>query len=409
MTPDLARRAGSFAICAFAATVPLTIAGANMSWGLLAASLTALFAVKGEVRWASRKSALENPLLFFLAVSILTTALGTDPAHSIRYTHQDVHKVWIYYLLMVAIASCPTRAWKAWLTAGFAVAAVIGIAQAVPTFFLHIPAEQKVRAHAFVHPVTYGGQMAVALIGAVAVLCAPDERRPELKRLAALGAVLFAIALFFSNTRAAILSAIAGLCAVFVIIPRLRKWVFLMIPTSILAIAVLEIVMPERALIAPLVRAVRTGNTDNQQLLRFQLWDGAIQMAKDHPLTGVGHNNFREEFPKYVDTVFDDGRKSFGTAHNLFFQHLAERGILGLAASFWLFGALLLEAWRRSRHKQTAMNLWALGVSVAFLTQNMTEVALQVEILWLLVFFVWIAAEIEYKESLKPHRLGDEQ
>lgn len=404
MRPDreTARSAAALAIAAFAAAAPLTIAGANVSWGLLAAALLALAANGGGIRWDARKSVLENPLIFFLAVSVLTSALGTNPGHSFRYTNQDVHKLWIYYLFMVGLASCPAANWKRWLAAGFSVAAVIGIWQAAPTFFLEIAAERKIRAHAFVHPVTYGSQMAIALIGAASVLCAPEERRTGIRRIAAGAAILFGTALFFSNTRAAILSAIAGLCAVLLIIPRLRKWVLVTIPVSMIALAGLEVVMPERALVAPLIRAVRTGNTDNQQLLRFQLWEGALLMARDHPATGVGHNNFRSEFPKYVEAVFDDGRSSFGTAHNLFFHHLAERGIIGLSAVFWLLGSMLLEAWRRSRHKPTALNLWALGTSAAFVVQNMTEVALQVEILWMLVFFVWISAEVEYKRGLKP-------
>ncbi|PCI39769.1 MAG: hypothetical protein COB53_02550, partial [Elusimicrobia bacterium] len=150
------------------------------------------------------------------------------------------------------------------------------------------------------------------------------------------------------------------------------------------------------------VKAIRTGDTSSGQLVRLHLWNGAIKMAKANPLTGVGHNNFRTEFPKHVDAVLDGNVKTFGTAHNLYLHHLAERGIIGLAAVFWLLAVLLLEAWRRSRDKPSAANLWALGTVTAFLIQNLTEVALQVEILWMLVFFIWIAARTEYNIDRKP-------
>ncbi len=409
MNSESARRAGAAAICAFAASVPLSIAGANISWGLLAAALLAMAYMGRPPVWNARFSIIEKPLWAFIAASILASALGTDPAHSFRYTNQDVHKIWIYYLFTIGMATIVRANWRPWVAAGFTIAALIGIWQSLPAFLglVWVPLDASIRAHAFVHAVTFGEQIAIALLGGLAYLTSPDvEDTPRLRFGATAFTALMALALMLSQTRAAILSAFVGATAILILQRNYRKLVFIAIPLAILGIVAVEVTMPQRGLVAPILSALRTGKTNNKQLLRLHLWDGAVQMAADRPLTGVGHNNYRTELPKYVTTLFDDGTKSFGTAHNLYIHHLAERGLIGLAALFWLLGAFLLQAWRRCRDKPTALNLWALGTTVAFLVQNMTEVALQVEILWMLVFFIWILSESSYTRrfnSALPH------
>ena len=90
-------------ICLFCATVPFTIAGANISWALLFAALLIYVCSGRRIRLSARRSAIETPLYVFLAAAIVTTTLGIDPSHSVRFLHQDVHKVWIYLLFMVAL------------------------------------------------------------------------------------------------------------------------------------------------------------------------------------------------------------------------------------------------------------------------------------------------------------------
>ena len=403
MTSETSRRATSFSACLFAAAVPLSIAGANISWALFAVSLAAFAYSGGTLIWKGRKSVLEKPLWAFLFVSILASALGTEPSHSFRFTNQDLHKVWIYYLFMVGLASVGKARIIPFAAAGFSVAALVGLSQALPSAlgFIPDPRDGSNRAHAFVHAVTFGGQMTVAFLGGLAFALSPQNaNRPRIKRLAWIFCGLTGAALVLSQTRAALLGVAAGTCSILILLPRLRKWVLIAIPLTVLCFAALEIAFPYRSIVRPLISSIRSGKTSGIQMQRLHLWHGALAMATDHPITGVGHNNFRAEFPKYIDTVFDDKRKSFGTAHNLYFHHLAERGILGLAVLFWLLGAFTLEAWRRSRDKPEAVHLWALATSVAFLVLNLTEVALQVEIFWMLVFFVWIISESKYHNRL---------
>lgn len=59
---------------------------------------------------------------------------------------------------------------------------------------------------------------------------------------------------------------------------------------------------------------------------RIDIWKGAWNMVKAHPITGLGINTFSANYPKYRVVVGED------YAHNCFLQMWAEAGILGLAA-----------------------------------------------------------------------------
>jgi len=78
---------------------------------------------------------------------------------------------------------------------------------------------------------------------------------------------------------------------------------------------------------------------------RFEIWEGGIQMAKDHPL-GVGPGNFGRHIGNYLPQYA--GRD----AHNTYVRCLCEVGWVGLA----VFAALIVNAaicmWRVMRRSQ---------------------------------------------------------
>lgn len=65
-----------------------------------------------------------------------------------------------------------------------------------------------------------------------------------------------------------------------------------------------------------------------KEIGRIRVWQSAINMFGDHPLTGVGLNNFGEP---YRNSYLTQGstESHLEHAHNLFLQQLAETGIIG--------------------------------------------------------------------------------
>ena len=72
---------------------------------------------------------------------------------------------------------------------------------------------------------------------------------------------------------------------------------------------------------------------------RLYAWSAAINMALDRPFTGVGINNFVDEFYTYTDVWFDRAL----TAHSAWFQVLGETGFLGLG-TFVIMVALTFKS-----------------------------------------------------------------
>lgn len=79
-------------------------------------------------------------------------------------------------------------------------------------------------------------------------------------------------------------------------------------------------------------------------VLRFDLWRGAVEIAGDHPLLGVGPGEFGRAYRLYRDPTYVDNR--LGTAHNFYLNTLVETGIVGALVALAL-GVVLLRAWWR--------------------------------------------------------------
>lgn len=86
-----------------------------------------------------------------------------------------------------------------------------------------------------------------------------------------------------------------------------------------------------------------------QQMNRIAVWSDTLRLIKDHPLLGVGMDNFSRRFPEYVTQP----AAAWGpvTPHNLWLTVAAEMGLVGLAAFAWLMARTAQAAWR----------LWAAG------------------------------------------------
>ncbi len=76
--------------------------------------------------------------------------------------------------------------------------------------------------------------------------------------------------------------------------------------------------------------------------VRLGYWQGALAMARDHPVGGVGLGTFGDHFPRYRPLLAHPAQD----AHNDYLQVLAELGVPGLLAFLWLWAAYLRNALR---------------------------------------------------------------
>ena len=82
------------------------------------------------------------------------------------------------------------------------------------------------------------------------------------------------------------------------------------------------------------------------RLPRWLLWATALAVTRDHPLLGVGPDNFRQVHGRYLGLVTWDTRVH---ANNVYLEVLAGTGIVGLAAVAWLVMAIGAAVWQQWR------------------------------------------------------------
>jgi O-antigen ligase len=378
------RALAALSVYFLAGTLPLAIAGMNLALGL--ATVAALWS---DPKIWKRVLRPEAGLVALYALwAFASGALGVDPSVSRHEAVRELHKVWTTLILLCVLPEADGgRTWNV-LVLSFSAAALIGIGQ---TVFLSTNSVQWVRAHAFVHAVTYGEQLAIAALGSVALaLCVAKRDRPW---AAAYGALCTA-ALLLSQTRAAAVGLAAGFAAVCWAAPRLRRraaWAF----AFVLAAFLLFEVMPTggRSLldIARRHGEMYDGHIDPQRA-RYALWEVAWKIFKDHPLSGVGPGNYKTVFDHYFP-VAELAEKIWGSAHNLYLHQLAERGLVGEVLLLLVLGALLRRSALLARKSQNLWALWSLGGQVSFAVMSLTEVAFQKEQAATLILFLWAAAE----------------
>lgn len=382
-------------LCLFAASLPLSIAGANIGWAVAAAGLILCWKEGVAVRWDAWRSPLFAPLAAYVAVAAVSGAFGSEPAEALKLLQKDAHKLWVLFILTTAFSACkPQRPFYSLLAGGAAAATM-----SIPQWFAGLSAiGPTARAAAFLHPVTFGEQVSVIFLAALAL--SADLSGQGRSRAASWAlTLLFGGTLLLSNTRGAQAAALAGVLLGTSVVPNLRKKAVGLCLVAVAGAVAVDLMRPQRSLLLILIGSAQHSPLQpaQGQLARFTLWDAAVRMGADHPVTGAGLGGYRTLLPSYIPpgTLFDGNEKSWGNAHNLYLHHFAERGILGLCALAWLLWRYASTAVRRTRERPGVLTLWSLAAAAAFLVMNLTEVAFQVELVWMMALFAWCAAEAE--------------
>jgi O-antigen ligase len=99
-----------------------------------------------------------------------------------------------------------------------------------------------------------------------------------------------------------------------------------------------------------LSRMANISLTDPTTISRFMIWRMSWEGFKEHPILGVGQDNFLYVFSKHYDPDMYRQEPWFDRSHNVFFDWLTAGGSLGLLSYLSLFAAALYYIWRRKNH-----------------------------------------------------------
>lgn len=176
--------------------------------------------------------------------------------------------------------------------------------------------------------------------------------RSTLARLAAGYATLvIAMTVFITFSRGAFLAMVIAFCAMFVG-RKISPAALLLTPLVLIALLQLAPAnYTERLLTLTdfLPGQAEEGTTNESFRGRQSEMLAAVMMFQDYPLLGVGVGNYNTRYLEYSRVIGMDGRAENRSAHSLYLEIAAERGLFGLSAFFLLVGVMFYNLYKSSR------------------------------------------------------------
>jgi putative inorganic carbon (HCO3(-)) transporter len=358
-TRRAAERFLSFTLAAFCFFSTFSIAGTQIALSLALAAWLALAAARKTD--PPGRTPLDVPIALFLAACLLAALLSERPVASI-VNLKNLLLLSIVYLFGARLTTRREvrRCLVVLLSAG-AASSLYGI-----VIFLTGRGEGTLgrTPGPFSTAMTYGGVLLILCSLSLAV--GVGTRIAGRVRLAAAGgAVLAALALFFSFTRSSWLGMLAS-CVVIISVTRRRWLAFLAV-----SLAVLFILLPGpyRARVTSMWDPTYRTNVQRLEMLR-----GGWGIIRDHPWVGVGTMDLADTYRRYMPpgAVFVHGH-----LHNIFLHVTATTGLVGLAAFLYLlvsFFRLVIGNLRRTlAPPERAVAIGTLGALTGFIVNGLFE------------------------------------
>jgi len=311
---------------------------------LLALALAALLFSGGRMRMPR----IWLPLSLFLAGTLISLALSPDPASGLP----QVRKILVFATLLVVFSTLRDMTVIRWLFLCWAGAGTLTALRGLVQFG-HKVQEAHAAGNSFYeyyigeritgftsHWMTFGGQeMFIFLMATAFLFFAVVARKRAWVWL--LCSLLMAIALLLGFTRSIWLAS-AG-AGVYLLWFRKRA----------LAIA-MPLVIMLIALVAPssirerFTSMLRPGKLDSNQH-RIVTWRTGLQMIHAHPFFGLGPEQVKVQFDRYVPADIPRPLPEgwYGHLHNIYLQYAAERGIPTMLVMLWLLAQILYDCLHR--------------------------------------------------------------
>lgn len=198
------------------------------------------------------------------------------------------------------------------------------------------------------------------------------------RRLYGLAGLFMIVACMLTTSRGGLLLGIpAGLAAVIILWKGRAGWIAVGLTAAlgILALIPLGILVPRIGSLLDLTSETSTG------LFRLQLWQSALRMIRDHPITGLGLDQFLYAYRSYYILPDAWRQPDLSQPHNVFLNYWVRLGIIGLAAGLWLQVAFwqkannLYQRLQAADDQQLALVVGIIGSMAAFLGHGLVDEA----------------------------------
>lgn len=173
-----------------------------------------------------------------------------------------------------------------------------------------------------------------------------------------------------------------------------RGWLRLTLPLTIIVVALLLALPFQNTVLTRLL-----GSDEGSAYSRIPLMQLALKMISDHPLFGIGANNFAIMIKQYATPEFDQAW--LYVVHNSYLRVWAETGIGGLVAFIVWFVTIIRRGWQCWRVKDRFLSPIALGFTAAIIGHmihtavDLFNGRLQAQLLWLIAGLITAMGKID--------------
>jgi len=342
------------------------------------ASITEMLILVGIIGWAGRAGwrrdwravlprRTDGPALFFVAVGLLSLTAAEYQGVALRELRTVVAEPALLFALSTRVITTRQQARR--VADGLILAGVLAALWGIGQFWLGqgiITAEGVWRVRAAYPSPNNLGLFLERTLPLAAALALGEQRRRE-RGLYALAALITGLGLVLTFSRGAWL----GLGVALLFLGAWRGLGALLAVVAMLIAGLLALV--------PLGRVERFSSLFDFQegttFLRLKLWQAALRMALDHPLQGVGLDNFLYKYPDYrLPEAWAEPNLSH--PHNIILDWWLRLGALGLLALAALLVDFFHRAWRALASTNADVRALAAGLTasmVAALTHGLID------------------------------------
>lgn len=313
---------------------------------------------------------LDYAALFFVAVTVASLFVAEVRGVALREFRVVVLGPALYYLMLRTTLLERSARWRIVdaFVLGAVVVALIGLYQYAFTDQV-ITAEGGLRRLKSVYGSPNNVGLYLGRVLPVLVAVALFARRAPRRWLYGAGAVVVGTAILFSFSKGALLF---GVPASLIALGLLAGGRWLWAAVAVLVVAAIAAL--------PILRTPRfTSLFDLQSgtsFFRLNLWRSAMDMIRDHPLLGVGLDNFLYAYRGRYIRPQAWQEPDLSHPHNIILDYWSRLGIFGLAAGAWLqvaFWRLALPLRRLADIDERALALGLMASMVDFLAHGLVD------------------------------------
>jgi len=332
----------------------------------------AILAVAAPAREPVRSAArISRPLGLYVGFAILSTMTAVDVSLSLRELLLLVQTFLVYvYIVRWVRARDEIRLMMGTLLICLALESLVMFYTHHVGETLSLPILWQIRVDADARAVgnvrvggTVGSPVAAAtflsLLIAPALAVLVTNLRYSFRLLAAGSAALGAAALVLTQSRGGWLAVLLSIAILGLKVVRHRgRWIAAAVVIPLLTSVVL--------FSSNIITTRLTGDDQGSAQSRFPLMKTALAVIQDHPLLGVGPNNYTLAMRRY-GAVYGKWGDWVYTVHNKFLLVWAETGLGGLIAFIWFMASTIRLGWKGWKAADPLLSPLAFGFTAALI------------------------------------------